>query len=778
MAPVRVALVSPYSYTYPGGVGRHVEALAQELIGLGHEVRLLAPYDPDDRLARVLHRGASPQPRPLPDYVIPLGRTFGLPMNGAVTNLTGPLGETIGVLRRELQNGNYDVVHVHEPNVPVVSWYTAAAARVPVVGTFHTYSTSAFPNKLAANVLGARRIYSKLSARIAVSEAARWTAQRYYGGRYRIVPNGVDLTAARPDQLRPNEELKILFVGRAEERKGLPVLLRAFEALRGAGVEARLTVAGPAVEEVEPLLLEPEGVEIAGPVDDDEKWRLLGEADLLCAPALGRESFGMVLTEAFASGTPVVASDIAGYREVARDGLDSMLVPVGDAVALGEALRSLAFDPDRRAAMAEAARERAERFAWPNVAREVVEVYEDAVSIPEPEGRMARLAQRTGLTPTEPGPRVGPRRLPSLEPKDPAAGRRRVARTARRVVVATGAVLGIGLALLALRRLGIDSLGRAIVAATPIWVLVAFALMCASMLVRAEAWNAILRAALPGIRVRRRDTARGTMIGVLMSATLPARLGEPSRALIVARRVGRVRDRFPIVLGTLVSQTLLNILALIVLGAVMFKTVGLFQGNEDALVVATIAPVVILALVLSAPWLLRRGKPTRFQRVQQAAALARGAMVQVRFGLQVFRKPKLGAWAALMQLTAWGIQWLACYLLLVALGLDDQAGLGAAAAVLFAVNVTAALPATPSNLGVFQAACVAVLSAYGVGKTNALAYGIILQAVEIGTAVAMGMPALVREGMTWRDLRLRALHAAPVQLAQAARRGEAAEAEA
>jgi phosphatidylinositol alpha-mannosyltransferase len=302
--------------------------------------------------------------------------------------------------------------------------------------------------------------------------------------------------------------------------------------------------------------------------------------------------------------------------------------------------------------------------------------------------------------------------------------------------------------------------------------------MCTSMLLRAEAWHAILRAALPGTRVRRRDAARGTMIGVLMSATLPARLGEPSRALIVARRVGRVRDRFPIVLGTLVSQTLLNILALIILGAVMFHTVGLFQGNEDALVVATIAPVVLLGLVLATPWLLRRGKPSRFQRVQQAAALARGAMVRVRRGLQVFRKPKLGAWAATMQLTAWAIQWLACYVLLVALGLDDQAGLGAAAAVLFAVNVTAALPATPSNLGVFQAACVAVLSAYGVGKTNALAYGIILQAVEIATAVAMGMPALVREGMTWRDLRLRALHAAPVELGHAARRGETAEAEA
>jgi phosphatidylinositol alpha-mannosyltransferase len=345
-------------------------------------------------------------------------------------------------------------------------------------------------------------------------------------------------------------------------------------------------------------------------------------------------------------------------------------------------------------------------------------------------------------------------------------------------VLAAGAITGAGLAVLALQRLGIESIGRAIVAATPVWVLVAFALMCLSMLVRAEAWHAILKAALPGTRVRRRDTARATMIGVLMSATLPARLGEPSRALIVARRVGRVRDRFPIVLGTLVSQTLLNILALVILGAVMFHTVGLFNGNEDALVIATIAPVVLVALVLGAPWMLRSGKPSRFQRVQQAATLARGAMLRVRTGLQVFRKPKLGAWALTMQLSAWAIQWLACYVLLLALGLDEHAGIGAAAAVLFAVNVTAALPATPSNLGVFQAACVAVLSVYGVSKTNALAYGIILQAVEIATAMTMGMPALLREGMTWRDLRLRTLHAAPVELRQAARRRETAEAEA
>jgi phosphatidylinositol alpha-mannosyltransferase len=754
-----------------------VEALAQELTAQGHEARLLAPYDPDDRLARVLHRGAAPEQRPVPDYLIPLGRTFGLPMNGAVTNLSSS-PEAIRVLGRELRYGGYDVVHVHEPNVPVISWFAAEAARAPTVGTFHTYSTNWLSNSIAANLIGARRIYSKLNARIAVSEAAEWTARRYYGGRYRIVPNGVDLAAARPSYARPHERLDILFIGRAEGRKGLPVLLRAFEALRGAGVDARLTVAGATEEEVAPLLLDTEGVEVAGRVTDEEKWRLLGEADLLCAPSLGGESFGMVLTEAFASSTPVVASRIAGYRDVVRSRQDGLLVPPGDAVELGEALRDLALDPERRQCMARSARERAERFSWTQVTGEVTEVYEEAIAQPEPATRTARLAVNVGLRPAEPGPRLRPRRLPSLEPKEAPSGRRRAARLARRGAVIGGALAGIGLTALALDRIGLEPIGRSLLAATPIWVLVAFALMCASMLLRSEAWHAILRAALPGIRVRRRDTARGTMIGVLMSATMPARLGEPSRALIVSRRLGRMRDRFPVVLGTIVSQTLLNILALVVLGGVMFATVGIFRGREDALVIATVAPVVLLLLVIATPWLLRRGKPTRFQRVQQAATAARRAMLQVRSGLQVFRRPKLGGWAALMQLTAWAVQCLACYVLLVALGLDERAGIGAAAAVLFAVNVTAALPATPSNLGVFQAACVAVLSAYGVGKTDAFAYGIILQAVEIATAVTMGMPALVREGMTWKDLRLRALHASPVQLRGAGNRGETAELEA
>ena len=320
---------------------------------------------------------------------------------------------------------------------------------------------------------------------------------------------------------------------------------------------------------------------MAGRVSEEEKWRLLGEADLLCAPSLGGESFGMVLTEAFASGTPVVASDIAGYRDVvtARGGRHARARWPGP-VELGEALRALALDPARRERMAAAARERAERFAWPRVAREVVEVYEQALEAPRPEKRAARAGGRLGSCPPSPDPAQGPRRLPSIEPPDPAAGRAQGGAVLRRGAIGAGALVGVGLAALALQRIGLDSIGRALIAATPVWILAALALMGVSMLLRAEAWNAILRAALPGVRVRRADTARGTMIGVLMSATLPARLGEPSRALIVARRLGGMRERFPVVLGTLVSQTLLNIVALCGLGVVMFATVGVFRGKR------------------------------------------------------------------------------------------------------------------------------------------------------------------------------------------------------
>jgi phosphatidylinositol alpha-mannosyltransferase len=743
---------------------RHIEALADRFIEDGHHVRVFAPYDPPDRLAARLHKGARPQDRALPDFVVPLGRTVGFPANGAVSNLAFT-PSSVSTLRRELAAGDFDVVHVHEPVAPTVGWDVVTSAGLPLVGTFHCYSDNRISNNIA-NLLGARRKLNRLHVRIAVSEAAAWTGRRFYGGHYRVIPNGVDVPDDPPIADGDADPLEIVFVGQAVERKGLPVLLRAFEALREI-VPARLTLVGAGPEEIENLVMDDRCIEALGKVDDETKDAVLARAHVLAAPSLGGESFGMVLTEAFAAGTPVVASDIAGYGDVVRDGVDGVLFPRGDATALAETLRDLALDHERRVEMARAAAEHAPRYAWPHVAAEVMDAYKDAIDLARsaPDQGLEGLAVKTGLRPADGLPRAkADRHLPSLEPPV-AESQSRARKLARRVGVVAASALGAGLSWLALQRIGIDKIGTSLLKATPWWVFAGLALMCLSMVVRGLSWYAILRAALPGVRVRRSDALQGTFIGVLMSATLPARLGEPSRALIVARRLGRPRDRLPVVLGSIVSQALLNILALLILGIVMFSSVDYFSGHHGALVAFSIAPVAILVGVLLAPALLRSGVPSRSRRVQALVRQTRNAMTQVRAGLRVFRDPKLGSQATILQLGAWGIQWLSCYVLLVALGLDDQAGMGAAAAVLFAVNVTAVLPATPSNLGVFQAACVAVLTgAYGVSSADALGYGIILQAVEIATAVIMGAPALLKEGVSWRDVRLRALHAAPVQL--------------
>jgi len=792
---MRIALVSPYSWTYPGGVTRHIEALAEQYLAAGHEVRVLSPVDPDDRVALRLHRGARPSQRPLPDYLVPLGRTLGFPSNGAVSNIACGVSTLVG-LRRELERG-YDVVHLHEPVAPVPGWDSLMTVDAPLVATFHCYSENVFSNHLA-NLLGARRRLNRLHVRIAVSQAAAWTGRRFYGGTYRVIPNGVDVPAQAPppraaEPVGDERPLRIAFIGQAVERKGLPVLLRAFEALR-EHVPASLHVVGVGAEELAPLMLDTRDVVAHGKCSDEEKSAVLSEADVLCAPSLGGESFGMVLTEAFAAGTPVVASDIAGYRDVVADGVNGVLVPRGDPTALAEALRDLALDPTHRAALSAAATESAARYAWPSVAAEVLGAYEDAIVLHA--AAQQTVPARLGLAPAD-GERVRAQRLPTLEPALAGSAKDAShpgARMARRLAIGVVGIFALVLAVIAVQRIGADRVSHALVNAAPPWVLLGLGLMCFSMVLRAFAWHAILQAALPCARVRLRDALQGTFIGVLMSATLPARLGEPSRAFVVARRIGSPRLHLPIVLGTIVSQALLNIVALIVLGIVMFSTVDLFTQHTALLVVA-VAPLAIVATLLTAPVLLRSGRPTKrsesddgqrttraafgagFARAAALITQARAALVQLRDGLTVFRRPRLGSIATFAQLSAWVVQWLSCYVLLVALGLDHEAGLGAAAAVLFAVNVTAVLPATPSNVGIFQAACVAVLAAYGVGYADALAYGIILQAVEIATAIVMGAPALVKEGLSWREVRLRAMHSSPVELAPVPHfgRGEARE---
>jgi phosphatidyl-myo-inositol alpha-mannosyltransferase len=765
MPMMRIALVSPYSWTYPGGVTRHIEALAERFIKDGHDVRVLAPYDPPDTFAAVLHRGARPQTLAAPDYLVSLGRTVGFKANGAVSNLTiSPHG--VATLQNELRTGGYDVVHIHEPVAPLAGWVATGWTRLPLVGTFHSYSENRFSNGVA-NLFGARRMLNRLHVRIAVSEAAAWTGRRFFGGHYRVIPNGVHVdpdVLARAGCEHPGDTLRLLFVGQSVERKGLPLLLRSFEALR-EHILTELTVIGPTHEELAPLMLDDRDVRVLGKVDDERKHEELQRADLLVAPSLHGESFGMVLTEAFAAGTPVVASDIAGYRDVVRNGVDGVLVAPGDAQALAETLRDISEEPERRREMARAAARDVERFAWPHVAGQVMEAYEDAIATPKPVGTAQRAAIAVGVRAADLKPHVRARRIPSLEPQ---FGRTQspLVTAARRVGMATLSIGAIVLAVLALNKIGLDHIASALINSSPTFVLLGLAVMCSAMAVRALSWYAILRASRPPMRVRLADAMQGTFIGVLMSSTLPARLGEPSRALVVARRTGRPRENLPVVLGTVVSQTFLNIVALAVLGAVMFSSVDIFSGHQDALLIAAIAPLALLILVLLAPIVLRHGSAeARLGRVYAVVAQAREAMTRVRAGLAVFRQPRLGAEAAVFQFAAWALQWLACYILLVALGLNDQAGPAAAAAVLFAVNITAVLPATPANLGVFQAACAAVLHAgWHVGFGTGVAYGVILQAVEVSTAILMGGPALVKEGMSWREVRLRAMHTAPVKL--------------
>ncbi|HEV7163362.1 MAG TPA: lysylphosphatidylglycerol synthase domain-containing protein [Solirubrobacteraceae bacterium] len=771
---MRIALLSPYSWTYPGGVTRHIEALAAELRNEGHDARILAPFDPDDPLSRRLHRGARPQQRSVGEDFVSLGRTVGVPANGAVSNMAlSP--HTVYALRHELRTGGYDVVHIHEPIVPLIGWDAlCSAGELPLVGTFHTYSENVLTNGFAAGPLGGRRRMNRLHARIAVSEAAAWTARRFYGGRYRIVPNGVQLQPARitkPQPATQERPLRIVFVGQAVERKGLPVLLRAFEALRDQ-VPATLTLVGAVPEEVAHMMLDDRGVQALGKVSEERKLHELAAADVVCAPSLHGESFGMVLTEAFAASAPVIASDIPGYRDVVRDGADGLLVPAGDALALAEALRRLALDANQRARMSLAARERAERFAWPCVAAEVLDTYEQARAVGSPVTRIAAATVRYGLTPADLLPRIPAERLPRLD----GGGRKEATprpawapRALRRFALLLSCLGGLGLALLALRSIGVGRVAASLLASKPGLVAAGLGLMCAAMFARAIAWHAILSAAPTWRRAKRRDAMQGTFIGVLMSATLPARLGEPSRALIVARRLGRARETLPVVLGTMVSQTILNLVALTLLGAAMFSSFDPLSGHHRVLLAVSLAPLVVLLVVLVAPVILPlavdRSQMARSVRAQALTRALRRAVARVRDGLRVFRHPRQAAIATVVQLGAWALQWMSCWLLLMAFGLDAKAGVAGAAAVLFAVNATAVIPATPANVGVFQAACAAVLvGAYHVSTPDAIAYGIVLQLIELVTALIMGLPALVNEGLSWKDVRLRTMHAAPVKL--------------
>ncbi len=306
----------------------------------------------------------------------------------------------------------------------------------------------------------------------------------------------------------------------------------------------------------------------------------------------------------------------------------------------------------------------------------------------------------------------------------------------------------------ALSRLNLPHVGHALISASPGWLVLALTLMMLSLLARSVSWRAILRAALPGQRLRWGPIVRAMMIGVMASAVFPGRIGEPTRVVVLSRRLqGPTTRTIAIVAGTVFSQTLINLVALGILAAVTFSSVPLLRGHASALEAVVAAPVFVALFVLGVPPLLRLAQRSHSARIRAAAIAFAGLLRLGRQGLLAFAKPRYGVPAVGAQLFAWALQWGSCYMVMLALGLNPEATPVTAAAILLAVNVSAVLPATPSNVGVFQAACLVVLAAYGVGAGQALAYGIILQAIELLTALSLGVPALLREGMTWQDIR-------------------------
>jgi phosphatidylinositol alpha-mannosyltransferase len=318
------------------------------------------------------------------------------------------------------------------------------------------------------------------------------------------------------------------------------------------------------------------------------------------------------------------------------------------------------------------------------------------------------------------------------------------------------ALVGLGLAAVAISRLGLHNVVHALVGVHLGWLALAAALMVLSLLMRAVSWLVVLRAALPGAGVPAPVVVRATMIGVMVSAVVPGRLGEPSRAFVVARRVGDLRRCFSVVLGTIFAQTLVNIVALTGLAIAALASLAVLRGHADAFA-ALALPLAIAAALVGAPRVLRRGDSARSARVRRVIGRVRRELEAARSGLRMFVRPRAAAPAIGFQLAAWGVQMMAAYTVIIAFGLDDRAGVAAAAAILLAVNVTAVVPITPSNVGVFQAATIAVLAAYGIGAGRGFAYGVALQAVEVITAILLGLPALAAEGLSLGALR-RGLH--------------------
>lgn len=372
---MKVGIVVPFSWSYWGGVNEHAFHQARALEQLGIETRTIIGHDPPGRLTSVLHPRAGRHDRP-PADVIPVGRSVIVPANSSLSNIVlSP--SAVFRIRRLLRDEKFDVIHLHEPMTPATCVASLVWARCPIVATHHAAGALGWLGP-AMHMWGF--LMNRIDYRIAVSEQALLSAQRYIPGHYDIIPNGVQIPEAYDAGGRA---ARIVFIGRHDPRKGLEVLLKAWpEIHRRTGARLRIIGADPLAVG---LLLartrihEP-SIDVLGFLGEEELTAEVASAQLLVAPSLGQESFGMVLTRAFACATPVVASDIPGYRAVMTEAT-GVLVPPGDVAALADAVSTLSADEPRRRALGEAARRLAiERYSWDDIGRRLAAIYEGLVA--------------------------------------------------------------------------------------------------------------------------------------------------------------------------------------------------------------------------------------------------------------------------------------------------------------------------------------------------------------------------------------------------------------
>jgi phosphatidylinositol alpha-mannosyltransferase len=372
---MKIALVTPYDYPYPGGVNEHVTALDHEFRALGHKTRIIAASTANEDV--------------LGDHVFKVsGAISPMPISGSTARIT--LSPQVYQRVKQILNAEkFDVVHVHEPTVPLLSLAVLLHSRALNIGTFHAYRESNAMYEYAAPFL--KQVFKHLDGRIFVSDAVREYITQYFPGDYVTIPNGVNWARFASPSITPIERFNdgrpnILFVGRLETRKGFRHLLRAYPYIKSVVPNARLIVVGAfGDKEKAPFLRyarahKLRGVHFVGHVSPEELPRYYRTATVFCAPNTGFESFGIILLEAMAAGVPIVASDIAGFRTVVEDCRDGLLVAPEDDRAIAHAIIELLTDSARRAQMGECGNRKAQQYDWSIVAQRVLAYYRDLMA--------------------------------------------------------------------------------------------------------------------------------------------------------------------------------------------------------------------------------------------------------------------------------------------------------------------------------------------------------------------------------------------------------------